>query len=341
MPPSAAAGPSFSCAAASIRRQYGPSPAPKWTIRAKSSIENSDSGPHPWRVRHFVRFECRSLHENLRYPRRVPRVLPGPRATRSCLRARSCRPTTRRCCSRTRAWCSSRTCSSAREKLPYVRAADVQRCLRAGGKHNDLDSVGYTARHHTFFEMLGNWSFGDYFKREAIEWAWELLTGVLKLPPERLWVTIYHTDDEAYDIWAKVVGVPSERIVRIGDNKGAPLRVGQFLADGRHRPVRPVHRDFLRPRRRHSRRPAGLSRRRRRPLHRDLESRLHAVRPRRRRHAVEAAGAVRRYRHGPRAPRGRAAARAFELRDRSLPASDPRRVGADRTRRISKTSRCA
>ncbi len=114
------------------------------------------------------------------------------------------------------------------EKLPYVRAADVQRCLRAGGKHNDLDSVGYTARHHTFFEMLGNWSFGDYFKREAIEWAWELLTGVFKLPPERLWVTIYHTDDEAFDIWANVVGVPAARIVRIGDNKGAPFASDNF-----------------------------------------------------------------------------------------------------------------
>ena len=114
------------------------------------------------------------------------------------------------------------------EKLPYVRAADVQRCLRAGGKHNDLDSVGYTARHHTFFEMLGNWSFGDYFKREAIEWAWELLTGVLKLSADRLWVTIYHTDDEAFDIWSKIVGVPKERIVRIGDNKGAPFASDNF-----------------------------------------------------------------------------------------------------------------
>ncbi|WP_243041446.1 alanine--tRNA ligase [Dyella sedimenti] len=114
------------------------------------------------------------------------------------------------------------------EKLPYTRAADVQRCLRAGGKHNDLDSVGYTARHHTFFEMLGNWSFGDYFKRDAITYAWELLTGVLKLPSEKLWVTVYHTDDEAYDIWHKEVGVPAERIVRIGDNKGAPFASDNF-----------------------------------------------------------------------------------------------------------------
>ncbi|HJW06482.1 MAG TPA: alanine--tRNA ligase [Rhodanobacter sp.] len=114
------------------------------------------------------------------------------------------------------------------EKLPYVRAADVQRCLRAGGKHNDLDAVGYTARHHTFFEMLGNWSFGDYFKRDAIAYAWELLTEVFKLPADKLWVTVYHTDDEAFDIWNKQVGVPVERIVRIGDNKGAPYASDNF-----------------------------------------------------------------------------------------------------------------
>ena len=114
------------------------------------------------------------------------------------------------------------------EKLGFVRAADVQRCLRAGGKHNDLDSVGYTARHHTFFEMLGNWSFGDYFKREAIAWAWEFLTGTLKLDKDRLWVTVYHTDDEAFDIWHQSMGVPAERIVRIGDNKGAPYASDNF-----------------------------------------------------------------------------------------------------------------
>jgi len=114
------------------------------------------------------------------------------------------------------------------EKLPYVRAADVQRCLRAGGKHNDLDSVGYTARHHTFFEMLGNWSFGDYFKREAIVWAWELLTQVYQLPKDRLLVTVYHTDDEAFDLWHKEIGLAAERIVRIGDNKGAPYASDNF-----------------------------------------------------------------------------------------------------------------
>ncbi len=114
------------------------------------------------------------------------------------------------------------------EKRSYVRAADVQRCLRAGGKHNDLDSVGYTARHHTFFEMLGNWSFGDYFKKEAIAWSWELLTKVWGLAPERLLVTVYHTDDESYDLWNKMIGLPPERIVRIGDNKGAPFASDNF-----------------------------------------------------------------------------------------------------------------
>jgi len=106
------------------------------------------------------------------------------------------------------------------EKRPYVRATTSQRCVRAGGKHNDLENVGYTARHHTFFEMLGNFSFGDYFKREAIQFAWELLTVVYKLPADKLWVTVYQTDDEAYGIWAKEIGVARERIVRIGDNPG-------------------------------------------------------------------------------------------------------------------------
>ncbi|MDB6163158.1 MAG: alaS, partial [Xanthomonadaceae bacterium] len=114
------------------------------------------------------------------------------------------------------------------EKRSYVRAVDVQRCLRAGGKHNDLDQVGYTARHHTFFEMLGNWSFGDYFKRDAIIWAWDLLTRVWKLSPERLLVTIYHTDEDAYGIWRNEIGLPDARIIRIGDNKGAPFASDNF-----------------------------------------------------------------------------------------------------------------
>ncbi|AMO24599.1 alanine--tRNA ligase [Ramlibacter solisilvae] len=114
------------------------------------------------------------------------------------------------------------------DKRPYVRAASVQACLRAGGKHNDLENVGYTARHHTFFEMLGNWSFGDYFKRESLKWGWELLTEVYKLPKEKLWATVYIDDDEAYDIWTKDIGVPPERVVRIGDNKGARYASDNF-----------------------------------------------------------------------------------------------------------------
>ncbi|HJW56306.1 MAG TPA: alanine--tRNA ligase [Burkholderiaceae bacterium] len=114
------------------------------------------------------------------------------------------------------------------DKRSYSRATTAQRCVRAGGKHNDLENVGYTARHHTFFEMLGNFSFGDYFKRDAIHFAWELLTDTYGLPKEKLWVTVYHEDDEAYDIWAKEVGVPIERIVRIGDNKGARYASDNF-----------------------------------------------------------------------------------------------------------------
>jgi alanyl-tRNA synthetase len=111
---------------------------------------------------------------------------------------------------------------------PYSRATSVQRCVRAGGKHNDLENVGYTARHHTFFEMLGNFSFGDYFKRDAIQYAWELLTQVYKLPAEKLTVTVYQEDDEAYDIWANEIGVPKERIIRIGDNKGSRYASDNF-----------------------------------------------------------------------------------------------------------------
>lgn len=114
------------------------------------------------------------------------------------------------------------------DKRAYTRAASVQRCVRAGGKHNDLENVGYTARHHTFFEMLGNFSFGDYFKRDAIQYAWELLTKIYGLPEEKLCVTVYEQDDEAYQIWADEIGVPKERIIRIGDNKGAPYASDNF-----------------------------------------------------------------------------------------------------------------
>src|SRR5574340_335527 len=114
------------------------------------------------------------------------------------------------------------------DKRPYKRAATSQKCIRAGGKHNDLENVGYTARHHTFFEMLGNFSFGDYFKHDALKFAWELLTVNFALPADKLWATVYAEDDEAYDIWVKVIGLPSERVVRIGDNKGARYQSDNF-----------------------------------------------------------------------------------------------------------------
>ena len=127
------------------------------------------------------------------------------------------------------------------DKRNYSRATTAQRCVRAGGKHNDLENVGYTARHHTFFEMLGNFSFGDYFKHDAIQFAWELLTSEkwFALPKERLWVTVYESDDEAYEIWEKEVGIPRERIIRIGDNKGAPYASDNFWQMGDTGPCGP------------------------------------------------------------------------------------------------------
>ncbi|AXI62948.1 alanine--tRNA ligase [Pseudomonas kribbensis] len=132
-------------------------------------------------------------------------------------------------------------CFLGQEKRAYTRAVSSQKCVRAGGKHNDLENVGYTARHHTFFEMLGNFSFGDYFKRDAITYAWNFLTSEkwLNLPKEKLWVTVYASDDEAYDIWTKEVGVPAERMVRIGDNKGAPYASDNFWTMGDTGPCGP------------------------------------------------------------------------------------------------------
>nr|WP_218163520.1 alanine--tRNA ligase [Marinospirillum alkaliphilum] len=130
-------------------------------------------------------------------------------------------------------------CFLGLEQRGYTRATSSQKCVRAGGKHNDLENVGYTARHHTFFEMLGNFSFGDYFKQDAIHYAWEFLTGVAKLPKEKLWITVYATDDEAYDIWHQQIGVPAERIIRIGDNKGAPYASDNFWAMGDTGPCGP------------------------------------------------------------------------------------------------------
>jgi len=138
-------------------------------------------------------------------------------------------------------------CFLGLEKRAYTRATTSQKCVRAGGKHNDLENVGYTARHHTFFEMLGNFSFGDYFKRDAITYAWEFLTSPkwLGLPTEKLWVTVYASDDEAYDIWTREVGVPAERMVRIGDNKGAPYASDNFWAMGDTGPCGPCTEIFF------------------------------------------------------------------------------------------------
>ena len=130
------------------------------------------------------------------------------------------------------------------DKRPYTRAATSQKCIRAGGKHNDLENVGYTARHHTFFEMLGNFSFGDYFKHDAIKYAWELLTEVYKLPADKLWATVYEEDDEAYDIWVKVIGLPSGRVVRISDNKGARYQSDNFWMMGDTGPCGPCSEIF-------------------------------------------------------------------------------------------------
>ena len=195
------------------------------------------------------------------------------------------------------------------------RAATSQRCVRAGGKHNDLENVGYTARHHTFFEMLGNFSFGDYFKQDAIRFAWDFVTGTLGIPPSKLWVTVYEDDDER----GRNLAAGHRRRPRSPHAHGRQV---ELLGDGRHRAVRPVHRDFLRSRSRGRGRPARLARRRRRSLRRNLEPRVHAVRPVGRRHADAAAEAVRRHRHGPRARRGRHAGRAQQLRDRPVPPTD-------------------
>ncbi|MBL0297080.1 MAG: alanine--tRNA ligase [Betaproteobacteria bacterium] len=130
------------------------------------------------------------------------------------------------------------------DKRPYTRAATSQKCIRAGGKHNDLENVGYTARHHTFFEMLGNFSFGDYFKHDAIQYAWELLTVNFELPADKLWATVYAEDDEAYDIWKNVIGLPAERIVRIGDNKGARYASDNFWMMGDTGPCGPCSEIF-------------------------------------------------------------------------------------------------
>ncbi len=165
------------------------------------------------------------------------------------------------------------------EQRPYKRATTAQRSVRAGGKHNDLENVGYTARHHTFFEMLGNFSFGDYFKRDAIRFAWDLLTQTYRLPAGQAVGDRVHRRRRGL----RHLDEGDRRACRARRahrrQQGCEVRERQLLADGRHRAVRTLLRDLLRPRARGVRRPAGIARRRRRPLHRDLEPRVHAVRP--------------------------------------------------------------
>ena len=263
------------------------------------------------------------------------------RGTPSSPRARSCRGTTRRCSSPTRAWCSSRTSSSARTGGPTCAPRPSQRCVRAGGKHNDLENVGYTARHHTFFEMLGNFSFGDYFKRDAIRYAWELLTGVYRLPPDRLWVTVYQTDDEAYGIWAEYIEVPRERIVRIGDKPGGQkYQSDNFWQMADTGPCGPCSRDLLRPRRRASR-----------AARRDRPTRTATATSRSGTWSScsttgtqggdpdAAAQALRGHRHGPGAHRRGAAGHALQLRDRPLPGPDQGGGARDRPEGPARTRR--
>ena len=198
------------------------------------------------------------------------------------------------------------------EKRDYTRAASSQKCVRAGGKHNDLENVGYTRRHHTFFEMLGNFSFGDYFKAEAIEFAWDLITKDYGLPKDKLYVTVFREDDEAEELWQKVAGVPKDRIFRL-DEKDNFWQMGETGPCG---PCSEIHYDLgpeaAEPGREHEQ----FSRGWRRPLRRNLEPGVHAVRPRLERRADAAAAAFDRYRHGPGARHRRAAGQDFELRYR-------------------------
>ncbi len=237
-----------------------------------------------------------------------------------------------------------------REKRAYTRATTSQKCMRVSGKHNDLDNVGPSLRHHTFFEMLGNFSFGDYFKKEAIPFAWELLTTTWKLAPERLFPTIFKgeagipRDDEAHAIWTKLVPARSNHRARARR---------ELLGDGRNRPVRTVLGDPLLPRQsRPLRRRAAWPdvpghRLQLRPVRRGLEQRVHGVRPSGGRDAHSPAGAVDRHRHGPRAHHGGHPGQDRQLRHRSLhahPDRDRRPCRPCATARRSRsppTSRCA
>ena len=212
---------------------------------------------------------------------------------------------------------------TGQEVRPYTRATTAQKCVRAGGKHNDLDNVGYTNRHHTFFEMLGNFSFGDYFKELAIPLAWELVTKNFGLDPKHLLVTIYHDDEDAYRLWKKVTGFADDRIIRIATSDN-------FWSAGDTGPCGPCSEIFLDQGRQDRGRPAGQRRPGRRPLPRVLEPRVHAVRAARARRSRGAAQALDRHRHGARAHDGHPAGRAVRLRDRPLQGADRGLGGGNR-----------
>ena len=222
------------------------------------------------------------------------------------------------------------------EKRPYQRATTSQKCVRAGGKHNDLDNVGYTARHHTFFEMLGNFSFGDYFKDRAIELAWNLVTKEFGLPKDKLTATVYIDDDEAFDLWKKIAGLPESRIIRIAGSDN-------FWQMGDTGPCGPCSEIFYDHGDKIWGGPPGSPEAGRRPLHRDLESRVHAVRAARGRRAQSAAETLDRYRRRAGARRRGVAGQARQLRHRSVRSSDPRHLRIDRRRsaRASRRRRCA
>ncbi len=220
-------------------------------------------------------------------------------------------------------WCSSRTSSPASRSALTCAPTTAQKCVRAGGKHNDLDNVGYTARHHTFFEMLGNFSFGDYFKDRAIELAWNLITKEFGLPAERLTITVYSEDDQAFDLWKKIAGLPERRIIRIATSDN-------FWAMGDTGPCGPCSEIFYDHGEHIPGGPPGSAGRRRRPLHRDLEPRVHAIRAAAGRRARRAAEAVDRHRHGARAHRRGAAGHPRQLQDRPVRRPHP---GGDRPHR--------
>ncbi len=204
-----------------------------------------------------------------------------------------------------------------KDQRDYLRAATSQRCVRAGGKHNDLENVGYTARHHTFFEMLGNFSFGDYFKREAIHFAWDFLIYNLRLDPKRLWCTVYRDDDEAADIWLKDIGISPERFSRLGE-------ASNFWSMGDTGPCGPCSEIFYDHGPQIPGGPPGSPGRGGRPLRRDLEPRVHAVRALSRRHAHPAAQALGRHGHGTGAHHGGDAGSALQLRHRPVQDADCR-----------------